>query len=90
MLLIDIVANFHKEGRDDLIDDALTMINSYLVKENLDTMIQALEKTEIDRYYKNDAFIWALFLSLRRIDRFMKTKVFRQRYNFILPGKISR
>jgi hypothetical protein len=90
MILIDIVANFHKEGREDLIDDALSMINSYLVKENLNTTIQALEKTEIDRYYKNDAFIWSLFLSLRRIDRFMKTKVFRQRYNFILPGKISR
>jgi hypothetical protein len=90
MILIDIVANFHKEGREDLIDDALSMINSYLVKENLNTRIQALEKTEIDRYYKNDAFIWSLFLSLRRIDRFMKTKVFRQRYNFILPGKISR
>lgn len=90
MILIDIVANFHKEGREDLVDDALSMINSYLVKENLDTTIQTLEKTEIDRYYKNDAFIWALFLSLRRFDRFMKTKLLRQRYNFILPGKISR
>ncbi len=90
MILIDLIANFHKEGREDLIDDALSMINSYLVKENLDTKIQPLEKTEIDRYYKGDAFIWALFLSLRRFDRFMKTKIFQQRYNFILPGKITR
>jgi len=90
MILIDLVANFHKEGREDLIEVALSMINSTLVKENLDTKIQPLEKNEIDRYYKNDAFIWALFLSLRRFDRFIKTKILRKRYNFILPGKISR
>jgi hypothetical protein len=90
MILIDLVANFHKEGREDLIDDALSMINSSFVKERLGTKIQPLEKSEIDRYYKSDAFIWALFLSLRRFDRFMKTKIFRQRYNFILPGKINR
>ncbi|MBC2717524.1 MAG: hypothetical protein HF978_19640 [Desulfobacteraceae bacterium] len=90
MILIDMVANFHKEGREDLIENALLIINSYLKKENLDKKIQILEKSEIDSYYKNDAFIWALFLTLRRFDRFVKTKIFRQRYNFILPGKISR
>ena len=90
MILIDMVANFHKEGRENLIEKALSMINASIEKENLDTKIPRLTKSEIDGYYKNDAFIWALFLSLRRIDRFMKTKIFRQRYNFILPGKISR
>jgi len=90
MILIDMVANFHKEGREDLIENALSLINATLEKENLDKKIQTLAKSEIESYYKNDAFIWALFLSLRRFDRFMKTKIFRQRYNFILPGKISR
>jgi uncharacterized protein DUF6206 len=90
MILIDVVANFYKEGREDLIDAALSIINSSFSSENGDSKIKPLEKNEIDRYYKSDAFIWALFLSLRRFDRFMKTKIFRQRYNFILPGKISR
>jgi hypothetical protein len=90
MVLIDLIANFHKEGREDLIEDALLLINSTLVQENLDTMIPSLEKAEIESYYKNDAFIWALFLSFRRFDRFMKTRLFRKRYNFILPGKIKR
>ena len=90
MILIDIVANFYKEGRQDLIDPALSIINAYLGKNNLDARIPILEKVEIDSYYKNDAFIWSLFLSLRRFDRFMKTKLFRQRYNFILPDKIVR
>lgn len=90
LILIDIVANFHKEGRQDLIGDALSIINVMIEDENLDPEIQPLTEPEVNKYYKNDAFIWALFLSLRRFDRFIKTKLFRQRYNFILPGKISR
>ncbi len=89
MILIDMVANFHKEGRADLIDDALSIIHACLEK-NPDIRIPILTKSEIDSYYKNDAFIWSLFLFLRRFDRFMKTKLLRRRYNFILPGKISR
>ncbi len=90
MILIDVVANFHKEGRQDLIEDALSFINGMLKEKKLDSEVKALTRSEVDRYYKNDAFIWALFLRLRRFDRFIKTKLLRQRYNFILPGKISR
>jgi hypothetical protein len=89
-VLIDLAANFYKEGRNDLIDDALLIINFRLKKENLASKIPFLEKSEINRYYKNDAFIWKLFLSIRRFDRYVKTKIFRRRYNFILPGRISR
>ena len=90
MILIDVVANFHKENRQDLIDDALFFINGMIKEENLDSEVKALTRSEVDSYYKYDAFIWALFLTLRRFDRFIKTKLLRQRYNFILPGKISR
>lgn len=90
LILTDLVANFYKEGRPDLIDAALSMINAGLETENCLTTISPLEKSEIERYYKNDAFIWSLFLMLRRLDRFLKTKFFRQRYNFMLPGKIQR
>jgi uncharacterized protein DUF6206 len=90
MILIDVIANFHKEGRQDMIDDALSLINEMLEKENLKTAVNAIKRSEVDNYYKNDAFIWALFLRLRRFDRFIKTKLFRKHYNFILPGKISR
>jgi len=90
MILIDFVANFHKEDREDLIDYAILMINQAIENNALGSSIAYLKKDEVDRYYKNDAFIWALFLSLRRFDRFLKTKLFRQPYNFILPGKITR
>lgn len=90
LILTDLVANFYKEGRPDLIDAALSIINAGLEDGNHRTPISPLEKSEIERYYKEDAFIWSLFLKLRRFDRFLKTKIFRRRYNFMLPGKIQR
>jgi hypothetical protein len=89
-VLIDLVANFHKEGRADLIENAVSLINRKIAENGLTDKIQPLTRSEIDAYYKNDAFIWSLFLSLRRMDRAIKTKILRKRYNFILPGKIKR
>jgi hypothetical protein len=90
MVLIDLVANFYKEGRGDRIDTALSLINQRLAWQDLEQGIAPLTRPEVDRYYKNDAFIWSLFLHLRRFDRFFKTRVLGRRYNFILPGKIIR
>lgn len=90
LVLIDLVANFHKEGRADLIDSAIDLINRRLEQETSDGPIFSIGRREVDRYYKNDAFIWRLFLSLRRMDRFLKTRIAGKRYNFILPGRITR
>ncbi|RJP87635.1 MAG: hypothetical protein C4518_11320 [Desulfobacteraceae bacterium] len=90
MILVDLVGNFLKEGRDDLIEHALHIINDRLESEKLASEMNPLNRSEIDAYYKNDAFIWTVFLSLRRFDRFLKTRILRQRYNFMLPGKIQR
>ncbi|MCU0600527.1 MAG: DUF6206 family protein [Desulfobacterales bacterium] len=89
-VLIDLAANFHKEGRADLIEDAVSVINAKIDEHGLTGRIQPLTRAEIDAYYKNDAFIWSLFLALRRMDRAIKTRILRKRYNFILPGKIKR
>jgi len=90
MVLVDMVANFHKEGRADLIDTAILIINRLLEEKGVEDAITPLTRPEVERYYKNDAFIWSLFLWLRRFDRMLKTKVLGRRYNFILPGKIKR
>jgi hypothetical protein len=34
--------------------------------------------------------LWRLFLAFRRIDRWLKTRLLRRRYGFILPGRIQR
>jgi len=90
LVLVDLVANFHKEGREDLIDPAVKVINELITEKGLVQQINPLSRSEIDAYYKSDAFIWSLFLTLRRIDRAIKTRILRKRYNFILPGKIKR
>jgi hypothetical protein len=34
--------------------------------------------------------IWRLYLSMRRFDRMIRTKILRREYPYILPGKIKR
>lgn len=90
LVLIDLIANFHKEAQASKIPFALEVINRYMDQNASDLKMQPITKLEVDKYYKDDAFIWKLFLSLRRLDCFIKTKIFRGKYDFILPGKIDR
>lgn len=85
LVYIDLVANLYKEQRPDLIDAVLPLVNRYLPDG-----ISPVTRKEIDRYYREDKIIWRLFLAFRKIDRFLTTKIFRKRYEFILPGKIKR
>ncbi len=84
-VLLDLVGNLYKENKPELIPAALKIINENLY-ENDDPIVEK----EVTKYYKEDKLIWVLFLSLRRFDRWQKTKLFRQRYEYILPGNIER
>ncbi len=85
LVYIDFIANLYKEQRPDLIPITLEIINS-----SLSDGLSPIERKEIDKYYKEDKMIWSLFLSFRKFDRFVKTKLLAKRYEFILPGKIKR
>ena len=85
LVFIDVVANLYKEQKTTLIDSALAKANNLLPKG-----VEEISRKEIDKYYKEDKFIWQLFLGLRRLDRWITIKIFRKRYEFILPGKIKR
>lgn len=85
LVSLDLAANLIKEGRAELIPAAIEIINHHLPVE-----IQPLTADEVQKYYRQDRLIWTLFLSFRRIDRWLTTKVLRKRYEFILPGKIKR
>ena len=84
-VFIDVAANLYKEQRPDLIPSTVEKINRHLSKT-----IKPLTIKDIDRYYREDKIIWSLFLTLRRIDRWVKTRLLHKRYEFILPGKIER
>jgi hypothetical protein len=89
-LLADLLGNFHKEGRPERIDAVLDHVNRWLAGPGTDLDARPLTRESVDRYYRKDAQLLELFLRVRRFDRFVRTRLLRQRYNFILPGPIRR
>ncbi len=82
---IDLAANLFKEQKPEMVPFAVEIMNSMFFGGK-----KPLSADEIEKYYRTDRMIWALFLAFRRIDMFIKTKILMKRYEFILPGKIKR
>jgi hypothetical protein len=87
-VMIDIIANLHKEKREDLIDWFIEITNSFCLNNQLD--ITPLTRKEIDAYYSSDAFIWKFYQASRKIDRFITENILRKKYIFRIPGAIER
>ena len=83
-VFLDLVANLYKEGRAELVSVALPVVN-----DRLEAALRIREE-DVRSYYSSDKVIWSVFLALRRLDRWVKTRVGRGRYEFVLPGKIRR
>jgi hypothetical protein len=90
LVVVDLIANLHKEQRPDLIRDFINAANSFFVHEASDLRINPITENEVNSYYREDAFIWRLFLALRRLDRIISTYILKRPYPYILPGKIRR
>ena len=84
-VLIDLIANLHKEQRPDLIAPVAALIS-----ERSKILTQPIAVAEVDRYYRSDRVIWSVFLAFRKLDRWLTQRFFRRRYEFILPGSIKR
>lgn len=90
-VLIDLMANFYKEQRGELVPELVENTNEFL--KNLPSVIESIDPLtvdEIESYYREDKFIWSLFQKVRSIHRFITTKILRRKYPFYLPGKIDR
>ncbi len=87
-VVLDMIANLSKEGRSDLIPPAINLANEFF--EHQGYAFEPIQQREVEKYYREDAFIWSLYLHLRKIHRFVVTKILFGRYEFILPGKIRR
>ena len=85
LVYIDLIANLYKEQMSDLVPLAVEIVNRSLSGE-----IEPLSVEEVEKFYKEDKLIWMLFLVFRRMESWIKTILLRQRYEFILPGKIKR
>ena len=89
-VVIDLVANFFKEQRPDLVPDVIATVNGFLAEEARDWSVQPVTEQEVRSYYREDAFIWRFYLAARKVDRFLRTRLLGREYPYILPGKIQR
>ena len=91
LVAVDLLGNFHKEGRPDRVPLGIDVVNRWLAENSavLGTQ-EPMTVSEVGRYYRSDADLLALYLRLRRADRFLRTRVLRRPYDFVLPGPVAR
>lgn len=90
LVAVDLIANFYKEQRPDLIETLVDAANGFFRDEAPDLAVAPLTTKEVRAYYREDAMIWRLYLGLRKLDRFLQRVILRRHYQYILPGKIQR
>jgi hypothetical protein len=87
---IDVIANFYKEQRPELVPDLVAEANNYFKEQGADFSLAEITEKEVSDYYHEDEVIWRLYLGMRRFDRFVRKKMLHLDYPYILPGKIKR
>ncbi len=88
LVIVDLIANLYKEQRADLVPIFIAQANAFLAETDLPNN-QPITAKEVQSYYREDAFIWWLYLTLRKTDR----TLYRLRgrpYPYVLPEKIQR
>jgi len=87
---IDLIANFFKEQRPDMIHPLIDLTNEFFKEEASEFNVEPIELSEVQDYYKSDRDMWVIFQKVRKLDRFLKTKIFNKQYEFYLPPDILR
>lgn len=86
---IDLIANFYKEQRPELIPELVTLANQFYAAQIKTGDFEPLTVKEIKAYYQEDALIWRLYLAFRKVDRALH-RFLGKHYPYILPGKTKR
>lgn len=89
-VVVDLIANLHKEALAAAIPEVMATANEFFAQEATGLGAAPLTREEIDAYYREDARIWSLYLSGRYLDRFLRRRVLRREYPYLLPGRIRR
>jgi len=90
LVAVDVIANFYKEQRPDLIPELVDTVNRFFATEAKELGMAPVTQKEVRSYYKQDAMIWRIYLNLRKLDRLLYTRILHKPYVYILPGKIKR
>jgi hypothetical protein len=86
---VDIVANFYKEQRSDLVPELVEAVNEFFSAEFRDGGLKSITVDEVRAYYREDAWIWRLYLAFRKVDRSLHTLLGKD-YPYVLPDKVTR
>lgn len=87
-VVLDLIANFYKEKRAEWIPAVVRAVNEW-AREWPEWQGEPYTEKEIRDYYREDAFIWRLYLAARKMDRRLHELLGRE-YPYILPEKIER
>jgi Family of unknown function (DUF6206) len=91
LVAVDLLGNFHKEGRPDRIPFGVEVVNQWFARHgDAAGPGEPVTVDEVERYYRKDADLLALYLRLRKADRFVRTRVLRQGYDYVLPEQVDR
>jgi hypothetical protein len=88
-VVVDLIANFHKEQRPELIPGLVEAVNQFFTQEIEAGSLARFTTEEVKAYYREDAWIWRIYLAARKIDRALHSAV-GQAYPYVLPQKIKR
>jgi hypothetical protein len=86
---VDLVANFYKEQRPELIPGLVDTVNRFFTANVRLRGLKPLTVAEVRAYYREDAWIWRLYLAFKKVDRFLH-RLLGKDYPYILPDKIKR
>ncbi len=86
---VDLIANFYKEQRPDLVPELVRTAGEFLSSQGVSQDFRPITLEQVRSYYREDAWIWRLYLAFRRVDRLLHRLVAKE-YPYILPGKIRR
>lgn len=88
-IVIDVLGNLYKEKREDVIADLIKRANAFLEPETGSGAFEPVTEEEVAGYYREDARIWSIYLSSRRLDRWLQ-RLLGKPYPYVLPDHIDR
>jgi hypothetical protein len=90
LVTVDLIANFYKEQKPELVPGLVKTVNEFFTSEAPEHDINPLTVEEVHSFYQEDKQIWSLFQASRKLDRYIRTRLFRKKYDFYLPEEIKR
>jgi hypothetical protein len=88
-VVVDLIANFYKERRPELIPGLVDLANRFFSQQIEAGELNLFTTDQVRAYYREDAWIWRIYLAARKIDRTLHRALGRP-YPYILPKKIKR